>query len=98
MVRLDASPVRDPDELRFLLRDVPVGTKVSLGVVRGKEGTDIGIVAAPLTAERAQAIFEARTGLLVSELSAREARQAGYESKKPLLSMSNPYPCVVRPD
>ena len=33
---VDRSPVRDVDELRFLLRDVPVGVKVALGVQRGK--------------------------------------------------------------
>ena len=38
VVRLDQSPVRDADELRFLLRDVPVGSRVTLGVMRGAWG------------------------------------------------------------
>src|SRR4051812_16582040 len=37
VVRVEGSPVRDADELRFLLRDVPLGTRVVLGIVRGKK-------------------------------------------------------------
>jgi Do/DeqQ family serine protease len=87
VVRAEGSPVRDADELRFLLRDVPVGTRVVLGVVRGKEKVDVAIVASPLTAERALGIFESRSGVKVAELSAREAREAGYETKKPVLAI-----------
>ena len=49
IVRVEGSPVGDADELRFLLRDVPVGTRVTLGVVRGKEKVDVPVTAAPLT-------------------------------------------------
>src|SRR5436305_4306041 len=87
IVRVESSPVHDADELRFLLRDVPLGTRVTLGVVRGKKEMDVAITAAPLTAERAQGVFEARTGLSVAELSAREARQAGYDVQKSVLAV-----------
>jgi Do/DeqQ family serine protease len=87
IVRVDSSPVRDADELRFLLRDVPLGTKVMLGVVRGKKELEVPITAAPLTAERAQGVFEARTGLSVAELSKQEAREAGYDVQKPVLAV-----------
>jgi serine protease Do len=87
IVRVESSPVRDADELRFLLRDVPLGTRVALGVVRGKKELEVPITAAPLTPERAQGVFEARTGLTVEELSAREARSAGYDVQKPILAV-----------
>ena len=87
VVRVEGSPVRDPDELRFLLRDVPLGTRVVLGVVRGKEKAEVALTAAPLTAERAFAIFEQRSGLVVTELSVQEAKAAGYATKKPLLAV-----------
>jgi len=87
IVRVESSPVRDADELRFLLRDVPLGIRVMLGVVRGKKEVEVPITAAPLTAERAQGVFEARTGLSIAELSAREARQAGYDVQKPVLAV-----------
>ena len=87
VVRVESSPVRDADELRFLLRDVPLGTRVILGVVRGKKELEVPITAAPLTAERAQGVFEARTGLSIAELSAREARQAGYDVQKSVLAV-----------
>jgi len=87
VVRLDGSPVRDPDELRFLLRDVPLGTRVTLGVVRGKQKLDVPITAAPLTADRAYAIFEARSGMTIAELSVRAAGKAGYDVDKPLLAV-----------
>src|SRR6184192_2619980 len=54
VLRVDGTPVHDADELRFLLRDVPVGTRVTIGVVRGKENTDLPIAAAPLTPERSE--------------------------------------------
>src|SRR3954470_16863748 len=87
VVRVEGSPVHDADELRFLLRDIPLGTRVALGIVRGKDKVDILVTAAPLTAERAQGIFETRTGLVLTELSAKEARDAGYETKRPLLAI-----------
>ena len=87
IVRVEGSPVRDADELRFLLRDVPLGTRILLGVVRGKKEIEARISATPLTAERAQGVFESRTGLTVAELSAREARSAGYEASKPVLAV-----------
>jgi Do/DeqQ family serine protease len=89
VVRVDSSPVRDADELRFLLRDVPVGTRVALGVLRGKERLEVGLTSAPLTAERAEAAFEARSGLKLAELSVREAREAGYETRKPILAVKS---------
>ena len=87
IVRVEGSPVRDADELRFLLRDVPLGTRILLRVVRGKKEIEARISATPLTAERAQGVFESRTGLTVAELSAREARSAGYEASKPVLAV-----------
>ena len=81
--------MRDADELRFLLRDVPLGTRVVLLVIRGKKEMELPITAAPLTAERAQGVFEARTGLSVSELSSSEARTAGYDVKKPVLAVKD---------
>ena len=87
IVRVEGSPVRDADELRFLLRDVPLGTRILLGVVRGKKEIEARISATPLTAERAQGVFESRTGLTVAELSAREARSAGYDVSKPVLAV-----------
>jgi len=87
IVRLEGSPVRDADELRFLLRDVPLGTRVTLAVVRGKQKLDAQISAVPLTAERAHGIFEARSGLTVAELSVREARAAGYDVQKQVLAV-----------
>jgi serine protease Do len=89
VVRVEGSPVRDADELRFLLRDVPLGTRVVLLVIRGKKEMELPITAAPLTAERAQGVFEARTGLSVSELSSSEARTAGYDVKKPVLAVKD---------
>jgi len=87
VVRVESSPVRDADELRFLLRDVPLGTRVLLAVVRAKKEIEVRISPTPLTAERAQGVFEARTGLTVAELSTREARSAGYEVSKPVLAV-----------
>ena len=87
IVRVEGTPVGDVDELRFLLRDVPVGSRVELGVVRGKEKLEIPLTAAPLTQERALAIFEARSGLKVAELTVNEARKAGYDVRKPVLAV-----------
>ncbi len=89
IVRVEGTPVDDADELRFLLRDVPTGTRVTLGVVRGKEKLDVGITASPLTPERARNIFEARSGVTVAELSVKEARAAGYDVRKPVLAVKS---------
>src|SRR4051812_30360666 len=87
VVRAEASPVRDADELRFLLRDVPVGTRVTLEVVRGKQKLEVPITASPLTAERTLDIFEARSGLSLTEWSVKDARDAGYDVRKPVLAV-----------
>jgi len=87
IVRVEGSPVGDADELRFLLRDIPLGTRVELGILRGKEKLEVPITPAPLTAERALGIFESRTGLKISELSVKEARAAGYDVQKPVLAV-----------
>jgi Do/DeqQ family serine protease len=89
VIRAETSPVRDADELRFLLRDVPVGTRVVLEIVRRKSRMEVPISAGPLTAERAEGIFQVRSGLLVAELSVPDARQAGYETQKPLLAVKS---------
>ena len=89
IVRVESSPVRDADELRFLLRDVPVGTRVALGLVRAKEKLELGLTAVPLTPERAEKAFEMRSGLKLVELSVRDAREAGYETRKPLLAIQS---------
>ena len=82
VTRVDSSPVRDADELRFLLRDLPLGTRVTLGLQRGKEKTEVRLSAARLTAEKQQTVFEARTGLGVVELSAAQASEAGYRTTR----------------
>jgi Do/DeqQ family serine protease len=87
IVRVEGSPVGDVDELRFLLRDIPLGTRVDLGILRGKEKLEVPITAAPLPAERALGIFETRSGLRVSELSVKEARAAGYDVQRPVLAV-----------
>ena len=84
VVRVEGSPVRDADELRFLLRDVPLGTRVVLGIVRGKQKLDVPITAAPLTPERAHGIFQVRSGLSVTELSVSAARE--YTTRSPTRS------------
>ena len=87
IVRAEGSPVRDADELRFLLRDVPLGTRVQLGVVRAKSALEVSLTAQPLTSERALGIFESKSGLSVLELSVKDARAAGYDTKKPVLAV-----------
>jgi Do/DeqQ family serine protease len=87
IVRVEGSPVGDADELRFLLRDFPVGSRVTVGVVRGKEKVEVPITAAPLTAERALGIFESRSGLKVAEVSVKDARASGYDVQKPVLAV-----------
>jgi Do/DeqQ family serine protease len=89
VVRMEGSPVRDPDELRFLLRDVPLGTRITLGLMRAKQKVEVAITAVPLTPERAEAAFESRSGLKLAELSVRDARAAGYDTRKPVLSVQS---------
>jgi serine protease Do len=87
IVRLDASPVRDADELRFLLRDVPPGTPVTLGVVRSKATQEIRIASQPLTPEQAQVLFENRTGMALAELTPAQAREIGYETRGKVIAI-----------
>ena len=89
IVAADSTPVHDADELRFLLRDVPLGSAVKLGIVRGKQQLQIALTAVRLTAERTQAIFEGRSGLVVVELSPTEAHAAGYETKKSVIAVKS---------
>jgi len=89
VVRMDQSPVRDADELRFLLRDVPVGSKVTLGVVRGSDVRDVTISAAPLTPERSMAAFTSATGIRLAEVSSQEARAAGYDAPRGLVAIDS---------
>ncbi|HEY5676197.1 MAG TPA: PDZ domain-containing protein, partial [Myxococcales bacterium] len=42
-----------------------------------------------LTPERARNIFEARSGLSVAELSVKQAREAGYDVRKPVLAVKS---------
>ncbi|HEY2030894.1 MAG TPA: trypsin-like peptidase domain-containing protein [Myxococcales bacterium] len=83
------SPVRDADELRFLLNDVPLGTSASLTIVRGGQKVDVKLTAVPLTTERAVAVFQSRSGLTLTELSRSEARQAGYDARGSLLAIKS---------
>jgi serine protease Do len=87
IVSVDRSPVRDPDELRFLLHDVPVGARVSLGVRRGEEKLDLSLAPAPLTPDRSMATFQSATGLKLAELSPAEARRAGLEAPRGLVAV-----------
>jgi S1-C subfamily serine protease len=80
-------PVRDADELRFYLRDVPVATPVVLHVLRQGQPLEVSLSSTPLTSERAQALFERRTGLTIVELTPEQASQAGYRSDTPLLAI-----------
>jgi S1-C subfamily serine protease len=87
VVKVEGSPVHDADELRFLLRDIPLGNRVMLAIVRGKQKLEVAVTAAPLTAERAHTLFETRSGLTLTELSVPAARGAGYEVQKPVLAV-----------
>ncbi len=84
---IDRSPVRDADELRFLLHDVPLGSRVSLGVTRAKQKLDLALAPAPLTPERAMARFQSATGLKLAEVSPSEARRAGIEAPRGLVAV-----------
>jgi len=87
VVSIDHSPVRDADELRFLLHDVPLGARVVLGVQRGGAKLDLALTAAPLTPERSASTFQSATGLELSELSPAEARRAGVEAPRGLVAV-----------
>jgi serine protease Do len=87
VVSVDRSPVRDPDELRFLLHDVPLGAHVTLGVRRGSEKLDLSLTPAPLTPERAMATFQSATGLRLAEMSPAQARQAGIDAPRGLVAV-----------
>ena len=89
VVRMDQSPVRDADELRFLLRDVPIGSKVTLGIVRGSEKREVTISAAPFTPERSMAAFTSATGIRLAEVSQKEARAAGYDAPRGLVAIDS---------
>ena len=60
-------------------RDVPAGTKVALGLLRGKQKLEVSIAALALTPERAQQIFENRSGLALAELD-RIIEEAGSDT------------------
>ena len=87
IVSVDRSPVRDPDELRFLLHDVPLGARVALGVQRGTAKLDLSLTPAPLAPERAMASFQNATGLKLAELAPAEARRAGIEAPRGLVAV-----------
>jgi S1-C subfamily serine protease len=84
---VDRSPVRDVDELRFLLRDVPLGTKISLDLQRSDGTVHVHITPVALTPEHAMVAFQTATGLKLAEVSAAEARQAGIEAPRGLVSV-----------
>ena len=89
VVAVESSPVRDADELRFLLRDLPLGTRVKLGLLRNREKQTAQLTAVPLTPERTQSIFEAHSGLAVLEMSAAQARDAGYKTNRGILAVKS---------
>ncbi|MBS2025758.1 MAG: trypsin-like peptidase domain-containing protein [Deltaproteobacteria bacterium] len=87
IVRVDSSPVRDADELRFLLHDVPPGTAIKLGVVRSGSETELTVTSRKLTPEQAQIKFETKVGLALVELSPKEARELGYDTPHPVIGV-----------
>ena len=89
VVSVDRSPVRDPDEMRFLLHDVPVGGRVTLGIQRGDQKLDVSLSPAPLTPERAMASFQSATGIKLAEVSPAEARRAGIEAPRGLVAVDD---------
>ena len=92
IVRVESTKVHDADELRFLLRDVPLSQPVKLGLLRNSKPLEVRLLAVRLTAERAQTIFEARSGLGVVELSPKQALAAGYETKRSLIQVKTVEP------
>ena len=89
VVSVDRSPVRDPDEMRFLLHDVPVGGRVTLGLQRGEQKLDVTLSPAPLTPERAMASFQSATGIKLAEVSVAEARRAGIDAPRGLVAVDD---------
>ncbi len=87
ILKADGAPVHDADELRFLLHDVPVGTALKLDIQRGGEPQQLSISARLLTPEQAQTLFENRTGLALKVLSIKQAKEAGYETPRPVLAV-----------
>jgi serine protease Do len=89
VVSVDRSPVRDPDEMRFLLHDVPVGGRVALGVQRGDQKLELSLSPAALTPDRAMASFQSATGIKLAEVSPAEARRAGIEAPRGLVAVDD---------
>jgi Do/DeqQ family serine protease len=87
VVSVDRSPVRDPDEMRFLLHDVPVGARITLGLQRGEKKLEATLSPAPLTAERAMSSFQSATGIKLADVSPAEARRAGIEAPRGLVAV-----------
>src|SRR5438105_2484839 len=87
VVSVDRSPVRDVDELRFLLHDVPVGARVTLGLTREGHKLEAAVSPSPLTPERAMASFESATGLKLAEVSPADAKRAGIEAPRGLVAI-----------
>jgi serine protease Do len=87
VVSVDHSPVRDADEMRFLLHDVPIGARVTLGVQRGGEKLDLTLSPAALTPERAMATFQSATGIKLADVSPAEARRAGIDAPRGLVAV-----------
>ena len=87
IARVEGTPVHDADELRFLLRDIPVGTRVALGVVRAGAKLELSVTPSALTSDRAVSLFQERSGLAVGELSVKDARAAGWDVHKPVLAV-----------
>jgi serine protease Do len=88
VIRADNAPVHDPDELRFLLHDIPVGAPVKLAVQRGGEPIEVALTARVLTPEQAQTLFENRTGIAMKVLTIEEAKTLGYQTNRPVISVA----------
>jgi S1-C subfamily serine protease len=56
-------------------------------LLRGKQKLEVSIAALALTPERAQQIFENRSGLALAELSPAQAREAGYQTQRPIIAV-----------
>jgi len=66
---------------------VPLGKPVKVGLVRAGAKLEISLASVPLTPERAQVLFENRTGLALLELSPAQARTAGYDAQKGIVQV-----------
>jgi serine protease Do len=86
---VDRSPVRDVDELRFLLRDVPLGTRINLEVQRGDETLSVPITPAALTPDKAMVAFQTATGLKLAEVTPADAHRAGIEAPRGLVAVDS---------